>query len=169
MKRLLSHTKSSRTGLHFRWTPAQIGWLAALGATLVLLVGAFLPPFAPLALAEAVRAGFAPLCHQLAERSFHISRAPLAVCHRCSGIYAGLVVGAALLPAIRDRSLALARHDRWLVLAAVVPPALDWGGDVLGVWTNTAFTQTATGAWFGLLIGVLFARSLSGRRAWSAA
>ena len=51
---------------------------------------------APLALAHGradalpVYLGFSFFCHQSPERSFALAGLPLAVCHRCSGIYLGL-------------------------------------------------------------------------------
>jgi uncharacterized membrane protein len=43
------------------------------------------------------------ICHQLPARSFHLWAAPLPVCARCAGIYAGAAVAAVL---------GLARHLR---------------------------------------------------------
>lgn len=37
---------------------------------------------------------FAPFCHQLSDRSFHLLGIQLAVCARCTGIYGGLLLGA---------------------------------------------------------------------------
>ena len=36
---------------------------------------------------------FAPLCHQIPERSFWLNGRPLAVCVRCSGFYFGFLAG----------------------------------------------------------------------------
>ncbi len=145
-----------------RWSGA--GWALALAATLALLVAAVLPPFVGPALDGALHAGFSLVCHQLPERSFAVGGVSFAVCHRCTGIFAGLVLGALALPALRGR-VDLSTGERWWVLAAVLPAALDWGGDVLGLWTNTAGTRVATGLWFGVVAGVLFARALAVRPA----
>jgi len=153
MKSALSHTKWSR-----------VGWALALAGTLVLLVGAVLPPFVGPGAEHALRVGFQHLCHQLPARSFEVGGVPLAVCHRCVGIYAGLVGGVLSLPAIRNTAAQWIEHDRWVLLAAVLPATLDWGGDVLGLWSNTVGTRVATGLWFGVLVGVVFARSLALRR-----
>ncbi len=153
MKSALSDTK---------WSAAA--WALALTATLTLLAGAVLPPFVGAA-APVLRAGFAPLCHQLVERSFVVAGVPFAVCHRCTGIYLGLVLGVLALPALRDRAQAWARHDRWLLLASVLPVLVDWSGDVLGLWANTVGTRVITGVWFGIVAGFVFARSVSVRAA----
>jgi uncharacterized membrane protein len=92
-------------------------WLAALFA-------------APLARAEGWGIGellyrfFAPVCHQLAERSAEVFGHPLAVCHRCSGLYAGFLAALCawpLFPAMRRALLARPR----LALLAAVPLLVD--------------------------------------------
>lgn len=153
MKSALSHTMWSRAG-----------WALALAATLVLLLGALLPPFVGPAAEVAIRRGFQHLCHQLPARSFSVDGTPLAVCHRCVGTYAGLVAGAIALPALKAQARRWAQHDRWVLLAAVLPATFDWGGDVLGLWTNTVGTRTVTGLWLGVVVGMVFARSLALRR-----
>ena len=142
-------------------TWSRAGWTLALAATLVLLVGAVLPPFVGPGAELALRTAFHPLCHQLPSRSFSVAGTLLAVCHRCTGIYLGFVAGALLLPPLRDRARGWARHDRWVLLAAVLPATLDWGGDVVGWWSNTVGARVATGLWLGLLVGFVFARSLA--------
>lgn len=143
-----------------RWS--RTAWWLALFAVLVLLVGAVLPPFVGSA-AGVLRAGFAPLCHQFVERSFSVGGIPFAVCHRCTGVFVGLVLGVIALPSVRRRAVALAHLDRWVLLLAVLPMLVDWGGDVLGFWSNTVTTRAGTGLWFGLAAGFIFARSVSVR------
>ncbi len=151
-----------------QWSGA--GWALALAAVLVLLVGAALPPFVGPEVRGVLRAGFGPLCHQLPERSFAVGGVPFAVCHRCTGIVAGLAAGVLLLPLtrvpeVRARAAPFAgarfAEERVWLLAAVLPAALDWSGDLLGLWVNTAGTRVATGAWFGLVVGLVFARALA--------
>ena len=68
---------------------------------------------------------FAPVCHQIAERSFHLAGHPLAVCHRCFGFYAGFTLGLVVLALLRPA------HD-WLldrprrILFFLAPTAIDW-------------------------------------------
>jgi hypothetical protein len=50
------------------------------------------------------------ICHQLTERSFHLWRAQMPVCARCTGIYFGAVIGATAA-ALSGRAKAL-RHKR---------------------------------------------------------
>ena len=71
-----------------------------------------------------LRAAYAPVCHQLADRSMAIADGTQAVCARCSGLYLGGVIGLAA------GTLWLAAGGRrprplWLALA-VAPTAVDW-------------------------------------------
>jgi hypothetical protein len=53
------------------------------------------------------------ICHQLPARSFHLWSAPLPVCARCAGIYAGAAIAAVLELAAHDRSaIASGAHGR---------------------------------------------------------
>ncbi len=68
---------------------------------------------------------FAPVCHQIAERSFHLAGHPLAVCHRCFGFYVGFTLGLAGLPFVRRfRDWLLDRPRRILLFLA--PATIDW-------------------------------------------
>ena len=68
---------------------------------------------------------FSPVCHQAASRSFHLMGHPLAVCIRCSSIYAGFLIGLIIYPFWR-------RFDnhrfppRWILIAGIFPSALDF-------------------------------------------
>ena len=68
---------------------------------------------------------FARVCHQIADRSFHLHGHPLAVCHRCFGFYVGFTLGLALLPFVRRfRDWLLDRPRR--ILFFLAPAAIDW-------------------------------------------
>jgi len=84
-----------------------------------------------IARAPILRLAYAPLCHQIPERSFRIASRPAAVCTRCSGLYAGGVAG--LLVAA---GLAVGRRRRpaaWWLAAAVAPTAIDFAVGWLGL------------------------------------
>ncbi len=77
-----------------------------------------------------LRLGYAPLCHQKADRSLVIGQSTQAVCARCSGLYlggvGGLLVGAFLVAGQRLRLRA-----SWLAWAAaptVIDALLAWTG-----------------------------------------
>lgn len=68
---------------------------------------------------------FDPVCHQISERSFHVARHALAVCHRCSGLYVGFSLGLLLVPRTdRIRTWLLDQPRRTLYFA--VPMLIDW-------------------------------------------
>lgn len=144
--------------------PARLPWALALVGTSVVLVAVVLPPLLPPGARASLMAGFHTLCHQLPDRSFAIDRVPLAACHRCTGIYAGLVLGVLALPFLWLDGIARRNLEGFVLLAAVLPAAVDWGGDVLGLWTNTAATRVVTGLWFGVFAGVLLARAVTRTR-----
>lgn len=157
-------------------------WGLALAATAVLFAGVLAPPFlSPIVRAPLV-VGFHALCHQLPERSFFVDGVQLAACHRCTGIYAGLVLGVLALPLWKrgragerkSESMRVPRllgssplrflhtsRERFVLLVAVIPVALDWGAEVFGLWAGSPASRVATGLWFGLLAGYLFARAVA--------
>lgn len=140
----------------------SLGWAVALGATLALAALAAVPALAGGGLGEAVRRAFSALCHQIPERSPHLAGSPVALCHRCSGVLAGLVLGIAVAPALarglRQR-IARGAQAGWLV-AAALPTAVDWLLGATGVWANTPASRLVTGALFGLAAGVILGANL---------
>jgi uncharacterized membrane protein len=99
--------------------------LPILAAVLVAL-----PLLAPVAMARdqpgvavLLRAAFAAVCHQLPDRSFLLLGEPVAVCHRCLGLYVGGLAGLLLLPWLpRLHGWLLARPRRlaWFAVPLVV-------------------------------------------------
>ena len=128
---------------------AAVAWLIAVG---VALAGGGLIFAAPLLAASGhgwaaalVYRAFAGLCHQQAERSFSLDGHALAVCARCTGIYAGFAAGALLYPLARGLRRADAPARRWLLLA-LLPTALDFLLNFAGLWANTHASRALTGA-----------------------
>ncbi len=68
---------------------------------------------------------FARVCHQIAERSFHVAGHPLAVCHRCFGFYVGFTLGMIVLPLLRPARDWLLEKPRRILLF-LTPAAIDW-------------------------------------------
>jgi uncharacterized membrane protein len=97
---------------------------------------------------------FSQVCHQIPERSFFLHGQPLAVCHRCSGIYFGLFLGSLISAGTFSPLLRIARRRMW-VLAGAVPLWMDALGPVVGFWTNSALSRAATGALFGIMVSSL--------------
>jgi len=104
------------------------------------------------------------VCHQIPERSFHLDGAPVAVCARCLGLYAGGVLGFGLTWASGLRRWrwtfrpAVAR--RVLVLAALPTAATllaEWGAGwpVGNAWRWAAALPLGLTAAAGIGLAVL--------------
>lgn len=107
--------------------PLSLLFLASAAWTLAVLA-------APVLEAPIVYAAAGLVCHQIPERSFHVDGAPVAVCARCVGLYAGGVLGFGLAWASGLRrwrwNVRPAVARRVLVLAAVPTAATllaEWG------------------------------------------
>ena len=135
-------------------------WVAASAAVAALLAAALAAALVGGEGGAAVRFAFSHVCHQLPERSVWLGGGPVALCHRCLGVLAGLSGGAVVAPLVpRLRALGGVRAGRWLALA-VLPGAVDWLFGAAGVWANTPASRLATGALFGVVAGLFLAEAL---------
>jgi uncharacterized membrane protein len=89
---------------------------------------------------------FSFLCHQMPERSFMLFNYPLAVCHRCSGIYFGLFLGTLLLPFFLHIQ---SRAWRICIIYATAFMALDVLIPFTGLWGGFWLCRFTTGLFFG--------------------
>ncbi len=137
----------------------QTGWTVALAAALSIVGVAVLPPFVAEAVREPIMHAFAGVCHQLPGRSAHVGGVPLAVCDRCLGIYSGVVLGIMALPVIPRAAEYMHRRAGLVLVAALVPLALDWVGPVFDAWPNMPWSRAATGLLLGGAAGVLVGRA----------
>ena len=96
-----------------------------------------------------VRHFFAAVCHQRDERSFWILGAPMAVCVRCLGVYAGAAVGSFL----RLRDGVAAR----LLSFALALNLLDVAAESAGLHGSQPWLRLALGAALGLGAGAVLA------------
>jgi uncharacterized membrane protein len=103
---------------------------------------------------------FAPVCHQLAERSFTLWEYPWAVCQRCSGIYLGLFAGA-LFHWRTFEKLVRPSARRSVVVGMTLPLMLDVMLPFTGVWTNGPASRFATGFLFGAMLSLLLVPGVS--------
>ena len=103
-----------------------VGWAGLLWLTPHLLAAGYYLS------ATALYQGFALVCHQQPERSFHWHGFPLAVCARCTGVYVGIAVGLLLYPFVRDLREREFPARHWLVVAAL-PMLLDVVGQAGGI------------------------------------
>lgn len=69
---------------------------------------------------------YAPLCHQIQERSFVLLNHSLPVCSRCTGIYIGFFLGTVIFPFMKS-NLNDVYPSRNLLLLAFIPMSLDVG------------------------------------------
>ena len=102
-------------------------------------------------LATAIYQAFSHVCHQLPERSFAFMGYPLAVCARCTGIYAGFAAAVLVYPAAMSLKRIQSPARKWLFLSTM-PLGLDFGLDFIGVWQNTQLSRALTGAVLGAVV-----------------
>jgi uncharacterized membrane protein len=127
-------------------------WLAS-AATVVGLVS--LVVIAPVAaagghndVAFAIYRAFGTICHQIPERSYCIDGHKLAVCSRCTGIYAGFAFTLLVYPLVRSLRDTSTPPRSYLIFAAL-PLAIDFSLTFFGIWENTHTSRLLT----GLLLG----------------
>jgi len=108
---------------------------------------------------------FAPLCHQIPDRSFFLWGFPLAVCARCFGIYTGFAAGVIAYPFHRGFDAArIPRLKMFLLVSA--PIVLDTGGNFLHLWETGHLLRFLMGFLWGALLPFYF---LTGLAEWPAA
>ncbi|MDX1439914.1 MAG: DUF2085 domain-containing protein [Rubricoccaceae bacterium] len=136
-------------------------WLLAVSTCVVLFGAAVAPPFVGGAIGVPLMEAFSWVCHQIPDRSFSVGGESLAVCHRCTGIFAGLVIGSALLLPLHVPNGVIDRHGRAVLFVTIALNAIDWGITLLGIWENTMVSRFSTGLLFGVAAGYLFAKALA--------
>jgi uncharacterized membrane protein len=123
---------------------AWAAWGAVLGLALlvvsVIVLAPVLRAHGGIALSQLAYAVFHVACHQMPERSFQIEGFPLAVCARCTGLYAGGLLGVAAYPFVRTLTRTDAPERMWLILA-VVPTTVDFALGFFGIWENTHWSR----------------------------
>jgi uncharacterized membrane protein len=134
-------------------TQRPVVFWAVSAATVVALVSLILvAPLAAVAghtdVAGVIYRAFAPLCHQLPERSYFIDGHKFAVCSRCTGIYAGFAFTLLLYPLLRSLRNT-ATPPRSVLILAALPLAVDFSLTFFGFWENTHTSRLLTGALLG--------------------
>lgn len=87
-------------------------------------------------------------CHQRAERSFFLHGNQMPFCARCTSIFLGLAIGAALLI-----FFSLELHIFWILLG-LVPMALDGGIQLITSYESTNLMRFLTGSLAGIVTGI---------------
>jgi len=101
--------------------------------------------------AEGIYRGFGIFCHQRPDRSYFIDGHKLAVCSRCTGLYAGFAFTLLIYPLVRSLRSA-ATPPRRLLFFAAIPLMIDFGLTFFGVWENTHTSRLLTGALLGSVV-----------------
>ncbi len=130
-------------------------WLVS-AVTVTLIVSLIM--VAPLAavsgyseVAEGIYRGFGIFCHQDPDRSYFIEGHKLAVCSRCTGLYAGFAFTLLIYPLLRSLRSAATPPRKMLFLAAL-PLLIDFSLTFLGIWENTHTSRLLTGALLGSVV-----------------
>jgi uncharacterized membrane protein len=142
---------------------AFVAWSVGMLCALLLLSLIVAAPWANAhgydAFASTLYRGFGVVCHQIPARSFQLEGHPFAVCARCTGIYAGFVLGFALYPLVRSWQRAWMPSRVWLFIAAL-PITIDFALGFFGIWENTHFSRLLTGTFFGAVCALFVAPAL---------
>jgi uncharacterized membrane protein len=151
--------------------PVLSGRLAALLLATLAVVWVGIVVVAPLALAHGY--GVLPaivyqlagvICHQRAERSFHLAGIQLPVCARCFGLYAAGAAGA-VAAFLVARTIAVKTpsvHAAAVLALAAAPTVITVAGEWLDVMHPGGLLRAAAAAPLGLAAGWLFVRALRG-------
>jgi uncharacterized membrane protein len=145
---------------------AVTAWLLWIVALPLLLQAPHVPQSLAVAAAFTYRVG-SVVCHQDPERSFTFGGIPIPVCARCTGLYAGAVLGAlAALHAVgRRRRPAMGFASvRLALIACALPTALLWLAEwLIGVRVGNLARWTGAlplGAAVSWVIGLAIAGTL---------
>ncbi|MCS7013525.1 MAG: DUF2085 domain-containing protein [Chloroherpetonaceae bacterium] len=100
---------------------------------------------------------FHSVCHQIGERCFYIGEKPMALCVRCTGIYAGIAVGAWLYAPHKKQ------RRRWLLglLAACAVLGIDVSAEAMGLYHNFKAWRFITGLFFGAALSPFLTSALA--------
>ena len=134
--------------------------LRALAALVAALPWVAASSLAPSWFREGVGVTFLPLCHHWVGRVLVVGGAPMCVCSRCAGVYAGLAAGFAL-----SAPLATGTYRR-LLAVAVALAAVDVVTQDLGVHAPWHPARLATGALLGWTMAAWMVRETL-RARWS--
>ncbi len=151
------------------------GVIAAMAPLVVFLALAWLAvlvaaPYLPAAPAAVTYLLGAQICHQIAERSFHLAGAQLPVCARCTGIYAGFAAGvvwasvsrrvAGSDPTFPQRGQTPV--EKWgqtparaRVAIAALPTIVTLLAEWAGLWQTSNVTRAIAGAPLGGAVGLV--------------
>jgi uncharacterized membrane protein len=129
-----------------------IFWLVSALAVAMIVSLIVIAPIAAASghseVAEGIYRGFGVFCHQRPDRSYFIDGHKLAVCSRCTGLYAGFAFTLLVYPLVRSLRSAIIPPRKFLFLAAL-PLLIDFSLTFFGIWENTHTSRLLTGALLG--------------------
>lgn len=139
--------------------------IMATAGRVILVVGGALPWLVPLArrYLPLGRAGialdllFLPMCHRLPERTLTLAGVAMPLCSRCSGIFAGVALGALLM----WPRFTLPRW-RWIIAATGALMALEVAAQDAGLHPIWHPTRILSGLLFGYALAVTCVTALRG-------
>jgi uncharacterized membrane protein len=99
------------------------------------------------------------ICHQRAERSFHLAGVQQPVCARCAGLYFSGALGALAAWFAASRSRASRKTRSWLLVAAL-PTALTVGLEAVGLLHTSNLLRALSALPLGASAGWIFIQSL---------
>ena len=102
------------------------------------------------------------VCHQIPERSFHISGIQFPVCARCTGLYLGAALGMVALFALPAAQAAMMRA-RALLIASAIPTLLTLATAWLGLWDPSNMVRAVLALPLGLAVGAVVTAVLTRR------
>ena len=127
-------------------------WLVSAVAVTLLVSLIVIAPLAAASghseVAEGIYRGFGIFCHQRPDRSYFVDGHKLAVCSRCTGLYAGFAITLLIYPLLRSLRNAATPPRKVLFLAAI-PLVIDFSLTFFGIWENTHTSRLLTGALLG--------------------
>ncbi len=94
---------------------------------------------------------YAPICHQIDGRSFHLFGEKLGVCARCSSIYLSFFLSLLVYPVMNQLATPSLPRKHWIALA-ILPMVVDVCLTVAGIHSSTLLTRAVTGALFGSIL-----------------
>ena len=130
---------------------ASLWTLTLVAAPVALTTTAFGVP------AATVYAASSRICHQRAERSFHLGGVQLPVCGRCFGLYLSGALGALAAWASRRRA---GDGTRVALVVAAMPTAVTWSTEVAGLATFSNLTRALAALPLGAAAGWVFVQRL---------
>jgi uncharacterized membrane protein len=134
------------------------GWVAALFVAPITVASSSRVLTLPSSL---VYVAGSQICHQRAERSFHIAGRQMPVCARCTGIY---VSAAAAIPfALMAATAMPSRRSRTILLLAALPTLLTWALEYWGVVPFSNLSRAVAALPLGFAAAWLVIGSLRGR------